>query len=70
MKSAKKSILKAVAKVGAKSAEIGASSASILGFHQPKEPEGSAEPEEVRKYTMFSIIPFVNEVETNLQVAY
>ena len=32
MKSAKKSILKTVAKVGAKSAEIGASSASILGF--------------------------------------
>lgn len=40
MKSAKKSILKTVAKVGAKSAEIGASSASILGFHQPKEPSG------------------------------
>lgn len=39
MKSAKKSILKTVAKVGAKSAEIGASSASILGFHQPKEPK-------------------------------
>ena len=38
MKSAKKSILKAVAKVGAKSAEIGASSASMLGYHQPKEP--------------------------------
>lgn len=36
MKSAKKSILKTVAKVGAKSAEIGASSASILGFHQPR----------------------------------
>ena len=30
MKSAKKGILKAVAKVGAKSAEFGASSASIL----------------------------------------
>lgn len=39
MKSAKKSILKTVAKVGAKSAEIGASSASILDFHQPKEPK-------------------------------
>ena len=38
MKSAKKSILKAAAKVGAKSAEIGASSASMLGYHQPKEP--------------------------------
>ena len=39
MKSAKKGILKAVAKVGAKSAEFGASSASIFGFHQPKEPK-------------------------------
>ena len=39
MKSAKKSILKAVAKVGAKSAEFGASSASMFGFHQPKEPK-------------------------------
>lgn len=39
VKSAKKSILKAVAKVGAKSAEIGASSASMLGYHQPKEPK-------------------------------
>lgn len=39
VKSAKKSILKAVAKIGAKSAEIGASSASIWGYHQPKEPK-------------------------------
>ena len=44
MKSAKKSILKAVAKVGAKSAEFGASSASMFGFERT---EGSAESEEV-----------------------
>jgi cyclic lactone autoinducer peptide len=31
-------VLKAVAAIGKKSAEIGCHSASILGFHQPKEP--------------------------------
>lgn len=33
----KKSVLKAVAAIGKKSAEIGCNSASIFGFHQPKE---------------------------------
>ena len=34
----KKSVLKAVAAIGKKSAEIGCNSASIFGYHQPKEP--------------------------------
>ena len=34
----KESVLKAIASVGKKSAEIGCNSASIFGFHQPKEP--------------------------------
>lgn len=34
----KASVLKAVAAIGKKSAEIGCNSASIFGFHQPKEP--------------------------------
>lgn len=34
----KKSILKAIAFIGKKSAEIGHNSASIFGYHQPKEP--------------------------------
>lgn len=34
----KKSLLKAVAAIGKKSAEIGCNSASIFGYHQPKEP--------------------------------
>lgn len=34
----KKSVLKAVATIGKKSAEIGCNSASIFGYHQPKEP--------------------------------
>ena len=38
-KALKKNVLTAIAKVGEKSAVIGASSASILGFHQPKEPK-------------------------------
>lgn len=42
MKSAKKSILKAVAKVGAKSAEIGTSSASMLGYHLSAHSGGNA----------------------------
>ena len=39
MKAIKKTFLKAVAKVGEKSAKFGANSVSILGYHQPKEPE-------------------------------
>ncbi len=38
-KNLKKNVLSAIAKVGEKSAVVGASSASILGFHQPKEPK-------------------------------
>ena len=34
----KKFVLKAVATIGKKSAEIGCNSASIFGYHQPKEP--------------------------------
>ena len=34
----KTAILKAIAKIGKKSAEFGCNSASILGYHQPKEP--------------------------------
>lgn len=34
----KKSILKVIAAVGLKSAKIGNNSASVFGFHQPKEP--------------------------------
>ena len=34
----KKSVMKVVAAIGKKSAEIGCNSASIFGFHQPKEP--------------------------------
>ncbi len=34
-----KSVLKVVAAIGKKSAEIGCNSASIFGFHQPKEPD-------------------------------
>lgn len=33
-------ILKVVTIIGRKSAEIGCNSASILGFHQPKQPAG------------------------------
>lgn len=36
-KNLKKNVLSAIAKVGEKSAVVGASSASILGFHQPVE---------------------------------
>lgn len=35
----KEAVLKAVAAIGKKSAEIGCNSASIFGYHQPKEPE-------------------------------
>lgn len=35
----KKSILKAVAAIGKKSAKVGCNSASILGYHQPTEPK-------------------------------
>lgn len=35
----KKSFLKAIALVAKKSAEIGCNSASIYGYHQPKEPQ-------------------------------
>ena len=38
-KDLKKNILSVIAKVGEKGAAVGASSASILGFHQPKEPK-------------------------------
>ena len=34
----KKSVLRALAAIGKKSAEIGCNSASIFGYHQPKEP--------------------------------
>lgn len=34
----KKNVLKAVAAIGKKSAMIGCNSASIFGFHQPKQP--------------------------------
>ncbi len=37
------SILKAVAEVGFKCAKLGANSASMLGYHQPKEPEALKE---------------------------
>lgn len=42
-KTAKKNILKVVAAIGEKSAKIGCYSASILGYHQPKEPAKLAE---------------------------
>ena len=32
------SVLKAIARLGEKSAKIGCNSASLFGFHQPKEP--------------------------------
>jgi cyclic lactone autoinducer peptide len=35
----KKDVLSILAKVGKKSAEIGCNSASLFGFHQPKEPK-------------------------------
>lgn len=38
-KTTKKSILKAVAAIGRKSAEFGCHSASLFGYHQPKEPK-------------------------------
>lgn len=34
----KEAVLKVVAAIGKKSAEIGCNSASIFGYHQPKEP--------------------------------
>ena len=34
----KKSVLKLVAAIAKKSAEIGGNSASVMGYHQPKEP--------------------------------
>lgn len=37
-KTAKTKVMKAIAAIGKKSALIGCDSASILGFHQPKEP--------------------------------
>lgn len=37
-KMTKDCVLKLVAAIGKKSAEIGCNSASILGFHQPKQP--------------------------------
>ncbi len=37
-KMTKKNVLKVVAAIGEKSAKIGCYSASILGYHQPKEP--------------------------------
>ena len=37
-KVAKMNILKVVAAIGEKSARVGCYSASILGYHQPKEP--------------------------------
>ena len=39
MRNTKKTFLKVIAKVGEKSAKLGANSASMLGFHQAKEPE-------------------------------
>ncbi len=38
-KMTKKSVLKAIATIGRKSAEIGCNSASLFGYHQPKEPK-------------------------------
>ncbi|MGN0614332.1 MAG: AgrD family cyclic lactone autoinducer peptide [Porcipelethomonas sp.] len=38
-KTVKANVLGAVAKIARKSASAGASSASVLGFHQPKEPK-------------------------------
>jgi len=37
-KMTKKTILKAVASIGKKSAKIGCNSASVFGYHQPKQP--------------------------------
>lgn len=34
----KKAVLKAVAAIGKKSAKIGCDTASVFGFHQPKQP--------------------------------
>lgn len=34
----KKAILKAIAAIGKKSAEVGCNSASLFGYHQPKQP--------------------------------
>ena len=39
MRNTKKAFLEVIAKVGEKSAKLGANSASMLGFHQAKEPE-------------------------------
>ena len=39
MRNAKKAFLNVIAKVGEKSAKLGANSASMFGFHQAKEPE-------------------------------
>lgn len=38
IKTTKTQVMKAIAAIGKKSALIGCDSASILGFHQPKEP--------------------------------
>lgn len=38
-KAKKKSVLKAVAAIGRKSAEFGCNSASLFGYYQPKEPK-------------------------------
>lgn len=40
-KNVKKSVLKVIAKAGRISAIAGANSASVLGYHQPKEPEAA-----------------------------
>lgn len=37
-KKIKVSVLKTVARIGEKAAKIGCNSASLFGFHQPKEP--------------------------------
>ncbi len=37
-KMTKKAVLKAVAAIGKKSAKIGCDTASVFGFHQPKQP--------------------------------
>lgn len=37
-KTIKKAVLKAIAVIGKKSAEIGCNSASLFSYHQPKEP--------------------------------
>lgn len=37
-KMTKKVVLKAVATIGKKSAKIGCDTASVFGFHQPKQP--------------------------------